>query len=414
MFVSCEKEPNIPRGYTLLLPAVSVGNVGQLAVDLIVHTLGMERIGYLHTDCLLPMVGNNPFATSQEDASQLATVISQAPQVPTASLQDFTQQATPAVNTSEASGSAADMFSTSGRRYTKTVAGVVQVLDGPRQSPTQHLEGWDTRTLGLPTREMQDLRRWREVAFARAADLLPPFLLASWRPVLPVKSCLPIVADKNLAVTEKRWWNKLRAGKSLRKMGDCGDGNDNHFDCSSRYRDGRKHAGVERRTEVYRSVEKNLVAVQQRAPLVRGKQSEFRRRLLEWAKQCGFSRVVLLTSSHAYERIDTQMTGTQLRYLLSPELEKEVGRVAGELKWTQLERRKLYPGVEHREGEEHMGVFIPGGGITRKFYQECCEADFPLAVLLTFCAEGDNIPDAFSLANYVNQWLQLVPSGVSV
>ncbi|XP_066269021.1 uncharacterized protein [Branchiostoma lanceolatum] len=37
------------------------------------------------------------------------------------------------------------------------------------------------------------------------------------------------------------------AGKSLRKMGDCGDRNDNHFGCSSRYRDGRKHAGVERR-----------------------------------------------------------------------------------------------------------------------------------------------------------------------
>ncbi|CAH1246138.1 MRS2 [Branchiostoma lanceolatum] len=158
------------------------------------------------------------------------------------SLQDFIQQATPAVNTSEASGSAADMSSTSGRRYTKTVAAVVQVLDGPPQSPNQHPEGWDTRTLGLPTREMQDLRRWREVASARAADLL-----ASWRPVLPVKSCRPIVADKNLAVTEKRWWNKLRAGKSLRKMGDCGDGNDNHFDCSTRYRDGRKLAGVERR-----------------------------------------------------------------------------------------------------------------------------------------------------------------------
>ncbi|KAI8504748.1 Proteasome assembly chaperone 2 [Branchiostoma belcheri] len=237
MFVSCEKEPNIPKGYTLILPAVCVGNVGQLTVDLIIHTLSMERIGYLHTDCLLPMVGNNPFSTSQDDASQLATG-----------------------------------------------------------------------------------------------------------------------------------------------------------------------------TEVYRSVEKNIVAVQQRAPLVRGKQSEFRRRLLEWAKQCGFSRVVLLTSSHAYERIDAQMTGTQLRYLLSPELEKSVGEVVGKLKWTQLERRRLYPGVEHREGEEQTGVFIPGGGIARKFYQECCEADFPLAVLLTFCAEGDNIPDAFSLANYLNQWLQLVPS----
>ncbi|CAH1232795.1 SEPT5 [Branchiostoma lanceolatum] len=180
---------------------------------------------------IVPVIAKADTLTPAE-VKKLKAKESQAPRVPTASLQDFTQQATPAVNTSEASGSAADMFSTSGRRYTKKVAAVVQVLDGPCQSPTQHPVGWDTRTLGA--------------AYSRDAGPVA-MALASWRPVLPMKSCLPIVADKNLAVTEKRWWNKLRAGKSLRKMGDCGDRNDNHFGCSSRYRDGRKHAGVERR-----------------------------------------------------------------------------------------------------------------------------------------------------------------------
>lgn len=54
-------------------PAVAVGNVGQLAVDLLVSTLKMSRVGYMHTDCLIPMAGNNPYGTCKEDAEELHT-----------------------------------------------------------------------------------------------------------------------------------------------------------------------------------------------------------------------------------------------------------------------------------------------------------------------------------------------------
>lgn len=54
-------------------PAVSVGNVGQLAADLIISTLDMVRVGHFHTDCLIPMTGNNPYSSSEEDASLLST-----------------------------------------------------------------------------------------------------------------------------------------------------------------------------------------------------------------------------------------------------------------------------------------------------------------------------------------------------
>ncbi|XP_033755057.1 proteasome assembly chaperone 2-like isoform X2 [Pecten maximus] len=42
--------------------AVSVGNVGQLAVDLLISTLWMERVGHIHHESILPLVGNDPFA----------------------------------------------------------------------------------------------------------------------------------------------------------------------------------------------------------------------------------------------------------------------------------------------------------------------------------------------------------------
>lgn len=46
---------------TLVLPALSIGNVGQLAVDLMVASTSAERIGYLDDPHVLPCVGNDAF-----------------------------------------------------------------------------------------------------------------------------------------------------------------------------------------------------------------------------------------------------------------------------------------------------------------------------------------------------------------
>lgn len=48
-------------------PAVSVGNVGQLAADLIISTLDLVRVGHFHTDCLIPMAGNNPYSCGEKE-----------------------------------------------------------------------------------------------------------------------------------------------------------------------------------------------------------------------------------------------------------------------------------------------------------------------------------------------------------
>lgn len=79
MKVSLFEEHPVPSikqaviGFTLFLqPAVSVGNVGQLAIDLVVSTLDMTKVGYFYTDCLVPMVGNNPYATAEENSTELS------------------------------------------------------------------------------------------------------------------------------------------------------------------------------------------------------------------------------------------------------------------------------------------------------------------------------------------------------
>ncbi|XP_058033014.1 proteasome assembly chaperone 2 isoform X3 [Ahaetulla prasina] len=174
MFVSCDGcACSDFKGFTLLMPAVSVGNVGQLAIDLVISTLHMPRVGYFYTDCLVPMVGNNPYATTEEDATEL---------------------------------------------------------------------------------------------------------------------CI--------------------------------------------------------NAEVYAATSKELVVLQIRSPFIKNKYRTFCQILLSWVKKSGFSKIVLLSSSHAYQRNDQQLHG--------------------------------------------------------------CSKGIPLVVLLKFCSEGDNIPDAFVLADYLNETLPLI------
>jgi hypothetical protein len=50
-------------------PAVSVGNVGQLAVDLLVQNLHMDKVGYFSDDSFLPVIGNDPFASDPKSSA---------------------------------------------------------------------------------------------------------------------------------------------------------------------------------------------------------------------------------------------------------------------------------------------------------------------------------------------------------
>jgi proteasome assembly chaperone 2 len=49
--------------------------------------------------------------------------------------------------------------------------------------------------------------------------------------------------------------------------------------------------------------------MQQRAPLFKGKRNDFVRLLVDFIKNQSFKEVICLTSSHAYERLDSQLNG---------------------------------------------------------------------------------------------------------
>ncbi|XP_034154392.1 proteasome assembly chaperone 2 isoform X1 [Pangasianodon hypophthalmus] len=240
MFVSAEARAPCFKGFTLITPAVSVGNVGQLAADLIISTLDMVRAGHFHTDCLIPMAGNNPYSSGEEDAALLST-----------------------------------------------------------------------------------------------------------------------------------------------------------------------------NAEVYCRSDLQLAVLQIRTPILPTKMKSFRKTLVSWIKTSGFSRTVLLSSCHAHHRDDQQLlSSSPLRYLLTPALRGDTEGTEGTLQslgWREMERVSAFPGVTDSDRQR---LYIPGGGITKALYNDCCSENMSMAVLLLFCSEGDNIPDAFTLVNHLNDWLHLLDKPV--
>lgn len=51
----------------LIIPSVSVGNIGQLAVDLLISSLQLEKVGVIWNPAIIPVVGPDPYNIHAED-----------------------------------------------------------------------------------------------------------------------------------------------------------------------------------------------------------------------------------------------------------------------------------------------------------------------------------------------------------
>ena len=60
---------------------------------------------------------------------------------------------------------------------------------------------------------------------------------------------------------------------------------------------------------VYENQALKIVLCQQRAPLFKGKRNEFVNLLTDFIKTEKFKEAICLASSHAYERLDSQLSG---------------------------------------------------------------------------------------------------------
>lgn len=162
--------------------------------------------------------------------------------------------------------------------------------------------------------------------------------------------------------------------------------------------DSNKGSSVTLSLELYHNERKKLAVLQQRAPTVPGKLSQFAAEMMTWISNHKFARVIMLTSCYAYERLDTEIRNSKVLFIAEENLHNQL--IASGMK--ALDQRKDEFGS--------TSYFMPGSGVAKLFH-DLCMADTPkfaYALFMIFCSEGDNVPEAVELLNAVNRWQSFI------
>jgi len=179
--------------------------------------------------------------------------------------------------------------------------------------------------------------------------------------------------------------------------------------------------------EVFFSAECALTVIQQRGPVIRGKCNTFTTNLIEWIQASQFKQVILLSSADASHRIDPQIIDSiQLRYITTSSKnidqtllhrlkasglkELENGTQSHDQMEIEVSQSlsKMQIGQTHEISTLDPTAFLRRAGITHRFFRLCKNnyKDVKAIGLIIFCAEGDNIPEAATIATAANILLQ--------
>lgn len=159
--------------------------------------------------------------------------------------------------------------------------------------------------------------------------------------------------------------------------------------------------------ELFYSEQNKLVIFQIRSPIIQRTSEDFVQRLLEWIEANCINNIVILTGVFDHTRHDNEMSGPPVKFVVTPNLARNAikdqpsSSVQGD-SVVVCDRR-----------EEFMKISMYGGGISSKLFLACLSRSLPAAVLMKYCSEGDNIPDAVVLCKHLNDWLNLVSSNTA-
>ncbi|CAG9793437.1 unnamed protein product [Diatraea saccharalis] len=142
--------------------------------------------------------------------------------------------------------------------------------------------------------------------------------------------------------------------------------------------------------EVYKCIQRNLIVLQFRAPLVYKYAQRFLNEVVKKFKEKNVKEVVILTSSFAH--VNKHISSSPFRFVAN-ELYSYKNKIIS-LKW-----------IEHELHD--TGLQIYGGGFASLLYQICTEQLLPCLVLYKYCSEGNNIPDAYEMIHYLANLLPL-------
>jgi len=141
--------------------------------------------------------------------------------------------------------------------------------------------------------------------------------------------------------------------------------------------------------EVYGT--KNVVFVQQRGPVIKGKYNIFSEELVQWIKQAKFKEMILLHSSEITKQtVVPQRSGPHFRYFKYGKDSNDTH--LNSLNWVALESQHIYEAIYK-------------GSVTDKILSASKKESVSLLAMILFCSEGNNIPEGTHMAQLLDQYL---------
>ncbi|XP_064477017.1 proteasome assembly chaperone 2-like [Ornithodoros turicata] len=157
--------------------------------------------------------------------------------------------------------------------------------------------------------------------------------------------------------------------------------------------------------QVYVCHQSKLLIVQQRTPVSPNCRAEYRQFLTSWIKSENFKLVIMLSSCLSQFSSPSELSRYSVHYYCSPSVTDMVQDKLSSLCWKKLEKQDPVTNEISSDGV----LLMPGSGITRSLLEKCVSDAIPVVLLLLYCSEGDNTPDAILLADRLNEWLHLCP-----
>lgn len=152
--------------------------------------------------------------------------------------------------------------------------------------------------------------------------------------------------------------------------------------------------------QVYDCPTKNLVIVQQRAPVTPRSKKKYEEFVIRWIQQHKFKMTVILSSSFSQFFTYDELQGVPMHYLCARKVDPSVENKLKKLSWKQFHLRKM------EDFSDSLNV--PGGGVTKDLFESCDKCDLALVAMIMVCSEGNNCPEALHMAGQLNRWLKLL------
>ncbi|XP_024368227.1 uncharacterized protein [Physcomitrium patens] len=169
--------------------------------------------------------------------------------------------------------------------------------------------------------------------------------------------------------------------------------------------------------EVYEDAELNASIIQQRSPVIKGTMMKFSKNLATWAAQEGVKEVIILSGLDSGKVQRSETNAMQLQYISTANEDGSDDRCE-QLGWKRLHHylpsSEAWQVLDHQamSAEDSLYSEIPQSDdlyFPRQPFASllaCCKAQgLKVVCILCFCAEGDNVPDAFLIADGLHRLL---------